>query len=150
MPFIYLPWKIDSGKLSKKIISQTFSDEFEFLLPRGLKFKIIKKELIDFKATNAWRMSQSIKKISFDKFAKFIASAGISIDKMNFSKMNDEDFKKLYDKISNKILTYHLEYISQEPVKVLPSFIYNSKINLHIDNASSIDKPKGKLNMMLD
>jgi len=149
VPFIYLPWQIkNSDKLSKKTISQTFSDEFEFLLPRGLKFKIIKKELVDFKTT--WEMDQSVKKISFDKFAKFITSAGISIDKMNLSKMNDEDFRKLYDKISNKILTYHLEYISQEPVEVLPPFVYNSKINLHIDNASSVDKPKGKLNMMLD
>ena len=131
VPFIYLPWQIkNSDKLSTKTISQTFNDEFEFLLPRGLKFKIIKKELVDFKTT--WEMDQSVKKISFDKFAKFIASAGISIDKMNLSKMNDEDFRKLYDKISNKILTYHLEYISQEPVEVLPPFVYNSKINFMI------------------
>lgn len=153
VPFIYLPWQIkNSDKLIKKTISQTFSDEFEFLLPRGLKFKIIKKELIDFKTT--WEMNQSVKKISFDKFAKFIAGVGISIDKMNLSKMNDEDFRKLYDKISNKILTYHLEYISQEPVELLQPFVYNSKINLHIDNASdktkSQDKSQDKLNMMLD
>jgi len=151
VPFVYLPWEIkNSDKLSKKIISQTFSDEFEFLLPRGLKFKIIKKELIDFKNNNTRSIFKSIKKIPFDKFAKLLSNAGILIDKMNLSKMNDEDFKKLYDKISNKILTYHLEYISQEPVEVLPSFVYNSKINLHIDNASSFDKTKSKFNMMLE
>lgn len=151
VPFIYLPWEIkNSDKLSKKTISQSFSDEFEFLLPRGLKFKIIKKELIDFKNNNTWKIFQSIKKMSFDKFSKLLSSSGISIDKMHLSKMNDEDFKKLYDKITNKILTYHLEYIRQEPVEPLPPFIYNSNINLHIDNASSAEKQKDKLNLMLD
>lgn len=153
VPFIYLPWEIkNSDKLSKKTISQSFDDEFEFLLPRGLKFKIIKKELIDYKSNNSWNTFKTMKKMSFDKFSKLLSSSGISIDKMHLSKMNDEDFKKLYDKITNKILTYHLEYISQEPVELLPPFVYNSKINLHIDNASGDSKSKAKdnLNLMLD
>ncbi len=151
IPFIYLPWQIkNSEKLQKKDISQTFSDEFEFLLPRGLKFKIIKKELINYKGSfDSWSTFQSIKKMSFDKFSKLLVNMGIDINSLELSenklsKMNNEDFKNLYNKITNKIMTYHLEYIGQENIESVPPFIYNSKINLHISNLSSSDKNKFK------
>ena len=79
VPFIYLPWEIkNSDKLSKKTISQSFDDEFEFLLPRGLKFKVIKKELIDYKSNDNWDTSKIMKKMSFDKFAKLLSSSNVN------------------------------------------------------------------------
>jgi hypothetical protein len=139
VPFIYLPWNINnSSKLNKQYINLAFKDEFEFLLPRGLKFKIIKKELIDFK--NNLYTNKYIKKISFNKFDKMLNNINVNIDKINLSKMNDEDFAKIYNKITNKIVTYHLEYIGQEPLIPLQPFIYNSNINLHIENASDYKK----------
>jgi len=143
VPFIYLPWQIkDSDKLNKKYISQAFSDEFEFLLPRGLKFKISKKEYIDYKFSNNWMAFKSMKKLSFEKLTKLLINLGMDLDnlslsKTHLSKMDDEDFKKLFDKLGNKILTYHLEYIGQEPIEPIPTYTYNSGINLHITNASS-------------
>jgi hypothetical protein len=139
VPFIYLPWEIkNSDKLNKKYISQAFSDEFEFLLPRGLKFKISKREYIDYKFSNNRMAFNSIKKMSFDKLSKLVKNKDMDLD--NLSKMDDEDFKKLFDKLSNKILTYHLEYIGQEPIEPISPYNYNSNINLHITNASSNSK----------
>jgi hypothetical protein len=87
----------------------------------------------------------SMKKMSFDKLTKLLINLGMDLDNLSLSKMDDEDFKKLFDKLGNKIMTYHLEYIGQETIETIPPFVYNSKINLHISNLSG-DKPK--LNQM--
>lgn len=152
VPFIYLPWQIEnSQKLHKKYISQAMADEFEFLLPRGLKFKIIKKELINYKTIENRFILNQFKKLSFDKLSKLLVNMGVDTNSISLSKdhlktMDDETFKKLYNKMSMKIQAYHLEYIGQEPINPIQPYVYKSDINLHILEASTDTPPMFKIN----
>ena len=124
VPFIYIPWQIKKAHtFETSDISQIFGDEFEYLLPRGLKFKIIKIE------SKIYHGYGSTKKLSFSKLDKIITT---SSSKYNSSKLNNNSVQKIFDRTTKKITTYHLEYVEQEPIEKLPLFEYNAKINLHI------------------
>lgn len=138
VPFVYIPWQIRKAHIFEKTdISIISSDEFEYLLPRGLKFKIIKIE------TKIYHGYGSTKKLSFSKLDKIITSSS-----SNYSnKLNNNSVQKIFDKTNKKIKTYHLEYIGQEPIEKLSPFTYNEKLNLHItptsdDKEDTSSKPK--------
>lgn len=140
VPFIYLPWEIKTAsKLNKKYIWQSSHDEHEYLLPRNLKFKVIKKEYTDFLSND----NITFKTLTFEKLSRLIKmhDLDITMSKEYIKNMTAEDFQKLYDKLNRKIITIHLEYIGQEEIKPIPPFVYTSNINLHINNASG-DTPK--------
>jgi hypothetical protein len=136
IPFIYIPWQIKKAHIFEKTdISQVSSDEFEYLLPRGLKFKIIKIE------SKIYHGYGSTKKLSFSKLDKIIT---LTSSKYNSIKLNDNSVQKIFDKTNKKITTYHLEYVGQEPVEKLPLFEYNAKINLHITPETKEDITSSK------
>jgi hypothetical protein len=122
VPYIYLPWNVNAKNYMKKKIYFTSFDEFEFLLPRRLKFKLVKKEKISSK-----NLFYNNKKLSFDNIAKYIKNNGISIDKLT-----PENIDKLFNKIDIPIITYHLEFISQEEIKPIQPYISDSNLNLEL------------------
>ena len=112
IPYIYIPWNIIKNKQMKAPISHSLSDEFEYLLPRNLKFKIKK---IDNMLDDSVSYSNPI---TFEKLNKIMKKTKNS---------------NLYKKINGKIKVYHLDFVEQLPVDPLPEYIYNSKINLRFE-----------------
>ena len=112
VPYIFIPWKNVINTQLKAHIKYSLNDEFEYLLPRNLKFKIKKIETIIDDS-----VSHSLP-ITFEKLDKI----------MKHTKINN-----LYKKINNKLKVYHLEFVEQLPVLYLEPYIYNPKINLHVN-----------------
>ena len=112
VPYIYLPWSITKNKQMKAHISQSIYDEFEYLLPRNLKFKIKKiDKLVDERVSS---------------------SSSITFEKLN-KLMKKTKNSNLYKKINGKIKVYHLDFVEQLPVEPLPAYIYNPKIHLQFE-----------------
>jgi hypothetical protein len=114
VPYVYIPWNIINNKQMKGYISESIYDEFEYLLPRNLKFKIKK-----------------IDKILDDSVS---SSSSITFEKLN-KIMKKTKNSNLYKKINGKIKVYHLDFVEQLPVDPLPQYIYNSKINLRFEKS---------------
>ena len=114
VPYIFIPWKNVMKSQMKSHIKISLHEEFEYLLPRNLKFKIKKIETIIDDTVS------SSSAITFEKLDKI----------MKHTKINN-----LYKKINNKIKVYHLDFIEQLPIVSLEPYKYNSKINLHIEKS---------------
>ena len=114
VPYIFIPWQNVMKSQLKSHIKTSLNEEFEYLLPRNLKFKIKKIEtIIDDNVSSS-------SSITFEKLDKI----------MKYTKLNN-----LYKKINNKIKVYHLDFVEQLPVVSLEPYKYNSKLNLHIEKS---------------
>ena len=115
VPYIYIPWNSINKKKMKTSISESLYEEFEYLLPRNLKFKIKKIDNI------------------FDDIVSY--SSPITFEKLNkiLKKTKNSD---LYKKINSKIKVYHLDFIEQLPVEPIPEYVYNPKINLRFEKSN--------------
>jgi len=112
IPYIYIPWFQIQKKQMKAKISSSIGDEFEYLLPRNLKFKIKKIETI---------LDDTISYVNpttFEKLTKIIKTS-----------KNNNIFKKINDKIK----IYHLDFVEHLPVEPIEPYKYNSSIKLHIN-----------------
>ena len=114
VPYIFIPWKNVMKSQMKSHIKFSLNEEFEYLLPRNLKFKIKKIETI---------IDDNVSTSSLLTFEK--------LDKI----MKNTKINNLYKKINTKIKVYHLEFVEQLPVVSLEPYKYNSKINLHIEKS---------------
>ena len=120
VPYLYIP-KTDVIKTQlKSKISNAIYDEFEYLLPRNLKFKIKKIDTV-INDTITW-------------------SNPITFEKLNNIMKKSKD-NNLYKKINNKIKVYHLQFVDQLPVIPLNPYKYNTttKINLDFENIEKIE-----------
>ena len=129
IPYIYLPWSIQ-GKLKKILINNSEYDEFEYLLPRNLKFKItnITKGIKDSNFN-------SLKKLTFEQLENLLK-------KKNLDKMNNTDIENIIEKIFNKIKFIHLEYIEQLPIVQVQPYIYSDKLHLQFNKNFDVQKQK--------
>lgn len=118
IPYIYIPWSVHKNQMKSKI-SLSIYDEFEYLLPRNLKFKIKKIETI--LDDNISHTTQ----ITFEKLNKIIKKT-----KSN----NDNNILK---KINNKIKIYHLDFVEHLTVEPLEPYKYDSSLQLHINKVKS-------------
>jgi len=127
VPYIYLPWSINA-KFEKLLVVESTYDEFEYLLPRNLKFKItnITKGIKDEK-------TDSFKKLTFEQLENLIK-------KKNLNKINNNDIDMIIEKIFNKIKFIHLEYVEQLPTIKIPTYIYDEKLTLHFPNIDKNNK----------
>ena len=132
IPYVYIPWFITKAHVFEKLlISQIPSDEFEFLLPRGLKFKITKIE------SKVYRYSMT-KNMSFSNLDKIIStSKQNNLSSSKIKTLNNNNVRRIFEKTNKKILTYHLEYVGQEPLTPIPKYNYDSSINIHIQTPQS-------------
>ena len=129
IPFIYLPWNIKQNKsLDNFKINMVTSDEFEYLLPRNLKFKII-NITYDVKPSE-----YDLNKLRFKDFGEFVDKKHIKKDDTDDHRnINNNDYDLIKEKIFKKIKVYHLEFIEQLPITEIPQYVYSNKINLHIN-----------------
>jgi len=115
IPYIYIPWFQIQKKQMKAKISTSIGDEFEYLLPRNLKFKIKKIETIVDDTISY------LNPTTFETLNKII--------KKTKTKNNN-----IFKKINNKIKIYHLDFVEHLPVEPVEPYKYNSSIKLHINN----------------
>ena len=134
LPYIYIPFY--NEKIDKILIHNSSFDEFEYLLPRNLKFKItgISKGI-----KNMVNEFNSFKKLTFEQLEKFIKNK-------NLDKMNNSDIEIIIDKIFNKVKFIHLEYIEQIPLMKIPNYVYNENLNLHFSNPTMHNPHSKKYN----
>lgn len=125
IPYIFIPWNIEK-QLIKQHISIVEQDEFEYLLPRNLKFKISKIS----KGFDNDSKILNLNKITFEKFDKMLNGKSLN-------NMNNNDIQSIIDKLYKKINVYHLEFIEQIPIKPLEPYIYKQNINLHFQSNDS-------------
>jgi hypothetical protein len=118
IPYIYIPWSVHKNQMKSKISSSIY-DEFEYLLPRNLKFKIKKIETI---------LDDNISyttQITFAKLNKILKK----------TKANSDN--NILKKINNKIKIYHLDFVEHLPVEPLEPYKYDSSLQLHINKVKS-------------
>jgi predicted transcriptional regulator len=128
VPYLYLPWSIIKPNRNISLYNVN-SDEFEYLLPRGLKFKITKisKGIINTD------MQEEVKHMTFDKLDKYIS-------KNRMNTMNNDDLQKIINHIYKKIKVYNLEYIGKdENSEPIIPYVYKPNLKLTINIPE--DKP---------
>ena len=124
VPYIYIPWNTKK-QLIKQEITVVSGDEFEYLLPRNLKFKLIKIT----KGLNIDSSEHSpLNKITFEKFEKLLKGKSLN-------SMDNNDIKSIINKLYKKINVYHLEFIEQTPIKPIEPYVYKQNINLHFQSS---------------
>lgn len=126
IPYIYIPWNIKKN-LKKEFINTSNIDEFEYLLPRNLKFKIIN-------ITNG--INGAFNKLTFEQLDFLMQNKKLN----NLNHMNNTDVNDIIDKMYKKIKCIHLEFVEQISVTELPNYVYNKDINLHIDKLDDESK----------
>jgi len=112
IPYIYVPFFTIQKKQMKSKISLSIYDEFEYLLPRNLKFKIKKIEtILDDTISN-------VNPTTFEKLNKIIKTT-----------KNNNIFKIINDKIK----IYHLDFVEHLPVETVKPYKYETSLKLHIN-----------------
>lgn len=129
IPYIYIPWSVHKNQMKSKISSSIY-DEFEYLLPRNLKFKIKKIETI---------LDDNISyttQITFEKLNKILKKTKATTKTK--AKANSDN--NILKKINNKIKIYHLDFVEHLPVEPLEPYKYDSSLQLHINKVESTVK----------
>ena len=126
IPYIYIPWSVHKNQMKSRISSSIY-DEFEYLLPRNLKFKIKKIETIldDNISYTFAKLNKILKKTKANTPAN---------TKANTKANSDNNILK---KINNKIKIYHLDFVEHLPVEPLEPYKYDSSLQLHINKVKS-------------
>ena len=128
IPYIYIPWSVHKNQIKEKISSSIY-DEFEYLLPRNLKFKIKKIETI---------LDDNISyttQITFAKLNKILKKTKANTKANTKAKANSDN--NILKKINNKIKIYHLDFVEHLPVEPLEPYKYDSSLQLHINKVKS-------------
>jgi len=129
VPYIYIPWGIKKAHNYEQMhILQSYGDEFEYMLPRGMKFRITK---IENKIIR--KAYSSIKKISFSKLDKLISTTKKTLlNSGTTKKLNNNNVRNIFNKTNLRIKTFHLEYVEQEVLEKIPNYSYEKSANIHI------------------
>jgi hypothetical protein len=130
VPYIYIPWNSRNYFKNMKLAA-SFADESEYLLPRNLKFKIIKIEnkILNI-STSDW-IGKYYKDVSLSSLDKIMKNT----NRTNRKKMIEKNLKKFMKEVK----IYHLKYVSQEPVEPIEPYKYTDSINLKISNTREMD-----------
>ena len=119
IPYIYIPWSVHKNQMKSKISSSIY-DEFEYLLPRNLKFKIKKIETI---------LDDNISyttQITFEKLNKILEKTKANTKANTKAKANSDN--NILKKINNKIKIYHLDFVEHLPVEPLEPYKYDPSL----------------------
>ena len=117
IPYIYIPWSVHKNQMKSKISSSIY-DEFEYLLPRNLKFKIKKIETI---------LDDNISyttQITFEKLNKILKKTKATTKTK--AKANSDN--NILKKINNKIKKYQFDFVEHLPVEPLEPYKYEPSL----------------------
>jgi len=118
IPYVYLPWYVTNKlNLNTQQIKITDQDEFEYLLPRNLKFKV--KNI----TTGLKNLNYNV--LSFEKLDEILKNN-------NIMSMNNSNIQDIIDKIYSKMTFIHLEFIEQLPITNISKYIYNNDDNVKL------------------
>ncbi len=127
VPYIYIP----VGSISNKIINtklqmSNYFEEFEYLLPRNLKFKLIK---ITYENDVILEPRDNIKYKQLNTLTK-----KINIKHLENNKLDNRDYNIISNKIykTQTIKIYHLEFIEQLPITKIEPYVYNNDIEIKL------------------
>jgi hypothetical protein len=129
-PYVFLDWDAVRKGTMTGLKAGAMSDEFEYVLPRGMKFRVVKA---GFSSEYAKYISQDM--ISSQLDAKLGEGEGIE-------KMDDAFFARSSVRAIGRLYTVELEFVEwkPEPVRLLgPKMNYTTRIST---NFANMLKPK--------
>jgi hypothetical protein len=132
-PYVFLDWKgVEQGKLTG-LHAWDGGDEYEYVLPRGMKFRVVKS---GFTSEFSKYIGDSIVTIGLDR--KLGSDA--SIDAMNNAFLDRESVRQL-----GKLYVMELEFIERKPREVkLFGPKLNYEVTLGLDLSKILNPPKSK------
>ena len=125
IPYIYLPWDdvYKHKNINNSDIKYADDDEFEYLLPRNLKFEII-NITIGLPVNN----TKSYANKKFKEINKTMKQIQMShLEKNNLS---NKDYKMIIPDLFKDIKVYHLKFIEQLEIEKFPEYVYNKDIEI--------------------
>ena len=125
LPYIYLPWYdvYKHKNINSSDIKHADDDEFEYLLPRNLKFEII-NITIGLPVNN----TKSYVNKKFKQINKTMKQIQMShLEKNSLSK---KDYKIVIPELFKDIKVYHLKFIEQLEIETFPEYVYNKDIEI--------------------
>ena len=154
VPYIYLPWIIYHNQNEPIVdIMQGRVDktEFEFFLPRNLKFKLVGKDenlLSQLQISTYKDLTNLLKKEGVDKISNLLHLNKTRLNKSNKSNKSNKNNKlsnrksakkiSISSKLFKKMPIYYLEYVETLPYSNIMPWTMPSDFNLKIK--PSIDK----------
>ena len=127
VPYIYIPRKGIYNKNIKTLsIANYMFDEYECVLPRNLKFKLIN---ITYELIEPALLNFTLKFKQLNTITKKINN-----QHMENNNLDNNDYNILIPKMYAKqnIKIYHLEFIEQIPSEKIEPYIYNNDIDINL------------------
>ena len=125
VPYFYLPWPevYKHKNINNSPIIYADDDEFEYVLPRNLKFKI-------FNITTQLPVDNT--KSHANKKFKEINKTMKQIEKTHLEKnsLTDKDYKMIIPDLFKDVKVYHLKFIEQLEIEPFPKYVYKEDIKI--------------------
>jgi len=125
IPYIYIPREsIGRQIINTKLQISNYFEEFEYLLPRNLKFKLIN---ITYENKVILQPKKNLKFKQLNTLTK-----KINIKHLENNNLDNHDYNIISHKIyrTNNIKIYHLEFIEQLPITKIEPYVYNNDIEI--------------------
>jgi len=125
IPYIYLPWDdvYKHKNINNSDIKYADDDEFEYLLPRNLKFEII-NITIGLPVNN----TKSYANKKFKEINKTMKQ--IQMSHLEKNSLSNKDYKMVIPELFKDIKVYHLKFIEQLEIEKFPEYVYNKDIEI--------------------
>ena len=125
IPYIYLPWDVvyKHKNINNSDIKYADDDEFEYLLPRNLKFEII-NITIGLPVNN----TKSYANKKFKQINKTMKQ--IQMSHLEKNSLSNKDYKMVIPELFKDIKVYHLKFIEQLEIAKFPEYVYNKDIEI--------------------
>ena len=125
IPYIYLPWDVvyKHKNINNSDIKYADDDEFEYLLPRNLKFEII-NITIGLPVNN----TKSYANKKFKEINKTMKQ--IQMSHLEKNSLSNKDYKMVIPELFKDIKVYHLKFIEQLEIEKFPEYVYNKDIEI--------------------
>jgi hypothetical protein len=125
IPYFYLPWPevYKHKNIDNNNIKDADDDEFEYVLPRNLKFKI-------FNITTGLPVNntKSYANKTFKQINKTMKQ--IPISHLEKNSLSNKDYKMVIPELFKDIKVYHLKFIEQLEIEKFPEYVYNKDIEI--------------------
>lgn len=125
VPYFYLPWPevYKHKNINNSPIIYADDDEFEYVLPRNLKFKIfnITTQLpVDNTKSHANKKFKEINK----------TMKQIEMTHLEKNSLTDKDYKMIIPDLFKDVKVYHLKFIEQLEIEPFPKYVYKEDIKI--------------------
>jgi hypothetical protein len=125
IPYIYLPWYevYQNKNINNSHIINANDDEFEYVLPRNLKFQI-------FNITTGLPVNntKSYANKTFKEINKTMKKIQMSV--LEKDSLDNKNYKKIIPDLFKDIKVYHLKFIEQLEIKKFHEYVYNKDIEI--------------------